>query len=85
MSKKSISKAELLSTPDPVDCSWCASEQGAPTTDSPGICNYHDEMLQQQHATRQLAKHDIHAHHARGTVRSDETLADFVGRKLGWR
>jgi hypothetical protein len=85
MSKKSLNKAELLSTPDPVDCSWCAAEINAPTTDSPDICDRHVWLLQQQSAQRQAAKHDIHAHHARGTVRNDETLGDFMARKLGWR
>lgn len=81
MSRKSISKALLLSSPDPVDCSWCASEQGAPTTDSPSICTYHDEMMQQQSAERRAAKHEVHA--SPRSVRQDETLADFLARKLG--
>lgn len=75
------SKAELLNSPEPVDCSWCAAEMNAPTTDSPGICTYHDEMLQQQSADRRAVKYEVHT--STRTVRQDETLGDFLARKLG--
>jgi hypothetical protein len=82
----SISKAKLLMQPDPVDCSWCAVEQGAPTTDSPDICSYHSERIQQQSAERRTLRHDIQVNHQPGrVVRRDETLRDFLARTLGGR
>ena len=84
--KKSLSKAELLSDPDPVDCSWCAVEQGAPCTNSPTICDYHATQIEQQSAARHAAKHDTYVGHQRGHLPSkEETLADYVGRKLRGR
>jgi hypothetical protein len=79
----SISKALLLMQPDPVDCSWCAAEQGAPTTDSPDICSYHSERIQQQSAERHALRHDIQANHKLGQVaRRNESLSEFLDRSL---
>lgn len=73
MSRSSISKAELLMSPEPVDCSWCAIEQCAPVTDSPTICQHHTDLLLQQSAARQQVKITPQPH---------EPLHTFVGRKL---
>jgi hypothetical protein len=44
------------STQQPLDCSWCAAEQGAPATDSPGICAYHQGLMFQQSAERRAQR-----------------------------
>jgi hypothetical protein len=82
----SISKALLLMQPDPVDCSWCAAESGAPTTDSPSICARHSQQLQQQSAERHAVRHEIRVNHKPGQVaRRNESLSEFLARSLGGR
>ena len=39
-----------------LDCSWCAAEQGTPTTESPDICAYHAALVMQQAQQRRAGR-----------------------------